>query len=658
MGQLDGEPVALQSKDHRDLLDVIDSLRSQGFGRYVDLPLSSALEAISGMSFPAKDNLCTRFATELILRRTPTTGLDVSIIRGSERTGKRKVRVKKPLLFKCTEKAKAVMGLNGNSKAFSTDILRVELSGPSQPHLTLVDLPGLFLAGNKDQTEEDAAIVEALVSKSDFALQQVTRHARAQDPEGTRTLGLITKPDTMDEGSDNERFYIELAQNKDVQFRLGWHVLRNRTYAERDTSTAARDAAETAFFFLRLGVAALRVRLSHVLCDQILGQLPSVLDDVTKGLNDCKNTLARLGTARSTIVEQRRYLLKVSAEFSDLTKAAIDGIYTHAFFSGPKTRRLRAVIQNTLADFAEETRLRGHARTIVDKEVSPKDSGPRDLVPEDSETEDFEAEYPEPEDYEDEDCDNVPPSISRSEYIKDVKRLMQETRGRELSGTYNPLIDMVLGLQERVIAAAAETIDSILRYVADGETAEALLDRVLNPTMEDIKKQLSGKVDEILEPNMSGHPITYNHYLTDNVQKVQSQRKSNELGSKKYKINTQKLLDAVMSEVEPDMDTYSCTMAIDMMEAYYKVALKTVVDSISTLAIERCLVQKLPSILSSEIVFDLSDEEVKHITAESSESAAERAQATEKLAVLENAMVDLKRLKMHGGQIVNGSNGV
>jgi hypothetical protein len=86
-----------------------------------------------------------------------------------------------------------------------------------------------------------------------------------------------------------------------------------------------------------------------------------------------------------------------------------------------------------------------------------------------------------------------------------------------------------------------------------------------------------------------------------------------------------------------------------------QVALKTVVDSISTLAIERCLVQKLPSILSPEIVCDLSDEEVKRIAGESNESAAERAQATEKLAVLENALADLKRLRMHGGQIVDGS---
>jgi GTPase SAR1 family protein len=80
-------------------------LRSQGLSRFVDLPQiivcgdqssgkSSALEAISGMSFPAKDNLCTRFATELILRRTPTPGIDISICPGSERTEEEKAKLR------------------------------------------------------------------------------------------------------------------------------------------------------------------------------------------------------------------------------------------------------------------------------------------------------------------------------------------------------------------------------------------------------------------------------------------------------------------------------------------------------------------------------------------------------------------------------------
>ena len=57
-------------------------------------------------------------------------------------------------------------------------------------------------------------------AKSDFSLQDVTELARELDKKGTRTLGLITKLDTLDAGSDSEASYFKLAQNKDVTFRL------------------------------------------------------------------------------------------------------------------------------------------------------------------------------------------------------------------------------------------------------------------------------------------------------------------------------------------------------------------------------------------------------------------------------------------------------
>jgi len=55
---------------------------------------------------------------------------------------------------KIIEAAKIEMGLSGNgpdSKVFSTDVLRIESTSPNAPNLTLVDLPGLFGASDKNQ---------------------------------------------------------------------------------------------------------------------------------------------------------------------------------------------------------------------------------------------------------------------------------------------------------------------------------------------------------------------------------------------------------------------------------------------------------------------------------------------------------------------------
>jgi len=257
---------SLQSQDARKVMDVVDNLRKTGLGSIIQLPQivtcgdqssgkSSVLEAITGIPFPRKENLCTRFATQIVLRRAKVDSVSVAIYPDKLRPSNERERLENVRLHledfnkldELMESAMEEMGLtNGNAampKAFSRDVLDIEISGPDRPQLTLVDLPGLIHSENKSQSKEDVEIIKAMVeeyikekrtivlavvsAKNDYANQIILKKAR--DLGATdRTLGVITKPDTLVAGSENEKNWIELAQNKDVYFGLGWHMLRNR----------------------------------------------------------------------------------------------------------------------------------------------------------------------------------------------------------------------------------------------------------------------------------------------------------------------------------------------------------------------------------------------------------------------------------------------
>lgn len=606
-----------QSIDHGQLIDTINLLRAQGISRYVRLPQiivcgdqssgkSSVLEAISGVRFPTKDNLCTRFATELILRRDLNTSTTVTIIPSAERSEEEKEKL---LDFKMPavgiddfpfliEEAKKAMGLDTGTNAFSNDILKVVISGPDQPHLTVVDLPGLIHAENKHQSAMDVLFVSSLVrsymenvrsiilavvsAKNDYANQIVTRLAREFDPKGDRTLGIITKPDTLHFGSDSEKAFLDLAANKDVVFRLGWHVLRNRDYDSRDCSTEERDENERNFFSQGawatlptkiLGIGALRPRLSEVLKEQIKSEFPHLIDDVKEGIQDSKSRLEGLGETRRTMQEQRLYLVHVSRLFSTLVKAAVDGVYLDEFFGDAMTaagerKRLRAVVQSIHLEFAEEIRLKGHSQSITEVASTNKEG-------------------------------NLPKSISRSAFLDHVRELMRKSRGCELPGVFNPLIigdlfyqqsrpwkQLLEGYSQRILNATRTTLEFVLLHTADESTRERLKPQVIYPAMEKYAAQLEKKVAEILRPHQKGHPITYNHYFTDTIQKTRQDAKEDQLrrlnrffGSTESGpayvnkgFSTGDLWNVLKKQNEADMDRHACSEALDCMEAYYKVS--------------------------------------------------------------------------------------
>ncbi|KAK1237924.1 hypothetical protein MKX08_002503 [Trichoderma sp. CBMAI-0020] len=671
----------LCSLEQLELLNTIDSLRSQGISHYISLPQiivcgdqssgkSSVLEAISGVSFPVKSGLCTRFPTELILRTAPNTSVKVSIIPHqplgkNEKDSLSDFHEKLDSLQELPdliENAKAVMGIKTLGKAFSNDLLRIEISGPDRPHLTIVDLPGLIHSETKNQSASDVALITSIVksymakrrsiilavisAKNDYANQIVLKLSRDTDPGGTRTLGVITKPDTLAAGSSSEKTYISLAQNMDVEFRLGWHVLRNRDTDADTWSQAQRDANEKAFFSkgawsslppANMGIVSLRSRLSKLLLHQIASELPSLVDEITQEIDDCKAELDKLGQPRISPQEQRIYLVKISQSFQSLMQAALDGTYTDPFFSDSDNgsaycRRIRAVIQNLSRTFADTMARDGQYYKITDTPTKDQVAGKA-------------------------------VEMTRENYVKKVVDMMSYRRGRELPNSFSPAIVTDLFreqsapwksiVQSHIQKSWKETkvfLTELVGHISDPTTVATIMETVINPKLDIILADLQERTAVLLYPYENDHPVTYNSDFTETLQKIRLERHSPQLDEILHKhfqgvslnstqqhlstyVNFVSLKSELVQRLEPDLDRWSALEALDSANAYYQIACRRFIDEVSIQVIETGLIGQIRNILSPLAVAQMDEDDMAAIVGEkeSIRNARKRFQAKIKL---------------------------
>ncbi|PGH11844.1 hypothetical protein AJ79_04641 [Helicocarpus griseus UAMH5409] len=666
----------LRSSESQTLLDEIDSLRgkeSANFGK------SSVLEAISGVPFPRNDTLCTRFATEVILREANTSSATVSIVPSQEDSPQRNQEdlqeFKKTLsgldeLPAVIDEAKSLMGISATT-AFSKDILRVEITGPNKPKLTVVDLPGLIHSDSKQQSEADVELISNLVqsymenprsiilavvsAKNDYANQIILKRAKKADPRGLRTLGLITKPDTLPVGSGSEQEFIELASNTNIEFRLGWHVVKNRDFESRNASTEERDRSEEEFFSKgawknlprhMVGISALRQRLSKILLDQIKTHLPNLIKDILKNIDDCEKKLEELGDNRATLDEQRQFLLKLSQSFERLCKAAIDGNYEDPFFGNPLAdaqyhKRLRAVVQNQNFKFAEVMRISGHHRAIYGRhENSP-------AITEDQIV------------------------MRRSQAIQWARLILERSRGRELPGSFNPLLvgelfqdqsclweKIARQLVEDIGEAVKEFLDRVLRTLADDEILHSLFANWINRNVNERFERANRSLNQLLAERAK-HPITYNHYYTETLQNMRQEQQTTDLKDKIrnfmeknderviYEDDILSLAKSLSMQREINMDDFACSELLDSMQAYYKVALKTFIDNVTTQVVERDLIGDLWTIFTPTDVGKMPAQLISEIAAESDEAVGRRQQLGRKLHTLRKGLEICRRHETH-----------
>jgi GTPase SAR1 family protein len=416
-------------------LNQIDRVRANGVGDHISLPQlvvcgdqsagkSSVLEGITGIPFPRQDAVCTKFATEIILRHnTEASRTTATVIPHISRSGADKERLRAyhreledfSELPSVIGDAATLMQIRGHAgliegPAFAADVLRIEVVGDTGLHLTVVDLPGLIAVANEEQTEEDVKLVARLVdtylessrtiilavvqANNDIANQGIIQRARKFDKAGQRTVGIITKPDLINKGTEGR--IALLAKNEDTtKLQLGYFLLKNPSPSQLDAgiSLSDRKRLELEFFssanwrghrldMTRIGIDALRSFLQDLLDQHIERELPKVRKEINLLLIETENALVKLGDERPTISHMRMFLTRLSMDFYSLAEAALDGNYhetSFGFFDGSDvshtSTRLRAEVHKLNGEFATYMREKGQKRKVSERQNSELESG-------------------------------------------------------------------------------------------------------------------------------------------------------------------------------------------------------------------------------------------------------------------------------------------
>ncbi|KAM7220980.1 P-loop containing nucleoside triphosphate hydrolase protein [Rhypophila decipiens] len=659
---------------------------------------SSLLENLTGFSFPRGQGLCTRYATQFTLRRNPVESIVVSIMPSTDATQETRDRIRafhrQPDSFQATslaaviQDANKVMRIRSGDREndlslpmFSNDILKVEISGPDKPHLTVIDVPGLFQVTDEGRTtESEKAMVENMVRRymenertivlavmsclADRATEGVMQLAKSADPEGERTVGVLTKADLVNEKAVYKNIF-DLV--KGATLKLGYFVVRSRGADEDDIGVSECRELEQDLFqdpswepiakLGRTGVPALKKELQVLLTDLAKRELPKQLQEVSTRLEACQKTLSAMGPAHSDAASQRLYLLEIALKFERISRDAREGIYgrDEDLFGGNDTMLIAEIISMN-EKYSEYMDIKGCTYCFNDKTPTSE------VLP-------FEKLRPKTHNILSNrggvkvDDTVTLPYQSLSDCIKSC---YLQTRGPELgkfgvsllSRTFRTQSEKWLKIAIRHVHAVATAIHTFLTTLIKKISSEGLLDQLWRTALFNKLKEAYSRAfchaEFLVKMERDLHPSTYNHYFNDNLQKARINRLENKMRA--HAINAAAAtygVDVVtlnMNSLSKLVDNKSNADQVqedvhDILQSYYKVARKRFMDNICRQAIDYYLLDAPDSplkIFSPNFVMGLSDTQLDQLAGESAVTKAERERVQLEIQGLEEAMEVLR----------------
>ena len=224
--------------------------------------------------------------------------------------------------------------------------INLKIYSPNVVNLTLIDLPGITRNPVGDQPrnieeilrnmvvryirEPSCIIMAVTAANTDLALSDAIQMAKEYDPTGERTIGVITKVDIMDRGTDAS----EIFDGQVIPLKLGYVGVINRSQSDinsrKDMHKQWED--ESRFFRTyyperanRMGTQFLRNRLNELLVNHISQSLPEIIQKVTTYRGQVSSQLAEIKSVNDGLSDVNASAVQIFINFTQQLKTTIFG---------------------------------------------------------------------------------------------------------------------------------------------------------------------------------------------------------------------------------------------------------------------------------------------------------------------------------------------
>ena len=280
--------------------------------------------------------------------------------------------------------------LCGSDKGIRPDPITLKIYASDLPTLTLVDLPGIVKVPVGDQPEDieeqtvrlvttfaenpNSLILAVSPGNVDLANSEALKMARQVDPEGQRTLAVLTKADLMEKSTETRL----ILEGKRIPVKLGIIGVINRNQKKIEEGQEWEKTLEEEDTYFKnnyhyisgeMGTPYLTKRLCQILMERVKECLPDVLQRITEQKRLQQEVLESLGPKVEFPIERLTELLY---QFCHNFIKQIDGKEKLKFSNGKNSsggQRLFEVFQSTICSDLDQLRLPDDIDKVIEEEI-------------------------------------------------------------------------------------------------------------------------------------------------------------------------------------------------------------------------------------------------------------------------------------------------